>query len=400
MKKKSLGKTRKRTNVEALRDEKATTVRVYQEFFRKIQRDHSSYEKIAESLGTDTETLDLLRKDPKYNSLLDKIQTLTRDGLAALRASGTEIRKTANLRRLREKLIIFSAEMEETLEEWYTAHASLSKAVKGEGKRLILQNTLLKKVEVDSANKLDIETMGVHKHVVELIKKTYEFKQTEKKIKTAPLSEIIRFAKDGAVFVPLNKKIGDIVKAEKTRQKLLSRSKDNYAKEEAKKINQNSNKLEQIKRAMKNSSVYRDFIKKLRSANTDKMLAIEKNKAKVLDDYNKKLAVIGYQYFNKIKIDEALTPYLKLKPKGFAREKYLTMLRKSPFCKKALVDANSKIFSVQKNFNPARYFDYKSEAGAESKNSLYNYARMVKESLSKNPDVGTAASTNESESST
>jgi hypothetical protein len=398
MKKKSAEKTRKRTSVEALRNEKSTTIITYIDF-QELRRGHSSDKDIAESLGTDTATLDLLRKDPKYKSLLDKIQTLTTDGLIVLmQVIGTKIRKSANLTRLREKLDGFKTEMKEILEEWYTAHADLNKAVKGEGKRLILQNTLLKKVEVDSANKLDMGTMGMHKDIVKLIKKTAEFKQTEKKIKTAPLNEIIRFA-DGSVFVSLNKKIRDITTAEKTRQKLLSRSKDNYAKEEAKKINQNSNKLEQIKRAMKNSSVYKEFIKKLRSANTDKMLAIEKNKAKVLKNYNEKLAIIGYRYINKIKTDEALTPYLKLKPKGFARGKYLKMLKKSPFYKKALVDANSKNFSVQKNFNPARYFDYKSEAGAESKNTLYNYARMVKESLSKNPDVGTAASTNESESS-
>lgn len=397
MKKKSPEKTRKRTSVEALRKEKATTVRVYQEFFRKIQGDHSSYEKIAESLGTDTETLDLLRKDPKYNSLLDKIQTLTTDGLAALmRASGTETRKSANLRRLREKFIIFSAKMEDTLEEWYTTHRYLSKAVNGEIDRLKLRNTLLKKVEVDSADKLNTETIGMHKDIVKLIKKTYEFKQAGKKIKTASLDEIIRFAKDGAVFAPLDKKIGNIVKAENKRQELLSYLENDYAENEARKINRGSNKLEEIKAAMKNSSIYKEFIKKLRSADTDKMLAIEKNKAE-LERVYKKIAVIGYQYSNEIRINEALTPYLKEKPKGFARAKYFLMLKKSPFYKKALVDANSENFSIQKNFNPARYFNYKSEAGAESKNTLYNYAIIVKESLSKNPDVGTAASTDESE---
>ena len=345
MKKKSLEKSKKRTSVEALRSEKSSTIWIYQQFFQKIQLDHSSYEKIAESLGTDTETLDLLRKDPKYASLLDKIQTLTTDGLAALmRARGTEIRKSANLTRLREQLLIFSAEMEEKLDEWKKTHADLDKAVRGEGKRLILQNTLLKKVEVDSAKNLNIGTMG--KPIVTLIKKTYEFKQTEKKIKTAPLSEIIRFVKDKSLFVPLDKKIKNIVKAENTRQELLSRLKDNYAKEEAKKINQNSNKLEQIKRAMKNSSVYRDLIKELQKANTNKMLKIAENKAKVLKNYNEKLAIIGYRYINKIRTDEALTPYLKLKPKGFARGKYLTMLKKSPFYKKALVDASSGNFSI------------------------------------------------------
>ncbi len=397
MKKKSLEKTRKRTSVDALRNQKSSTIRVYQQFFLRIQQAHSSPEKIAESLGTDTETLDLLRKDPKYNSLLDKIQTLTTDGLAALmRASGTEIRKT-NLRGVREKLIRFSAEMKETLEEWRATHRNLDKAVRGEGKRLILQNALLKKVEVESAGKLNPETIGMHKDVVKLIKKTYEFRQAGKKIKTASVSEIIRFIKDKSIFAPLDKKIGNIVRAENKRQELLSYLKTDYAENEAKKIN--SNKLEEVKAAMKNSSVYKELINKVRSANTDKMLAIEKNKAE-LEKVYKKIAVIGYRYSNKIKIDEALTAYLKLKPKGFARAKYFLMLKKSPFYKKALVAANSANFSVQKNFNPAHYFDYKSEAGAESKTSLYNYAIMVKESLSKNPDVGTAASTNESESST
>ena len=160
MKKQSPEKSKKRTSIESLRKEKASTIRVYQQFFLRIQQAHSSDEQIAESLGTDTETLNLLRKDPKYSSLLDKIKTLTTDGLAALmRASGTEIRKSANLMRLREKLIIFSAEMEETLEEWHKTHADLDKAVSGEGKRLILQNTLLKKVEVDSAKNLNINNI-------------------------------------------------------------------------------------------------------------------------------------------------------------------------------------------------------------------------------------------------
>jgi len=342
MKKGSPEKSRKRTSIEALRKEKASTIRVYQQFFLRIQQAHSSNEQIAESLGTDMKTLNLLRKDPKYNSLLDKIKTLTTDGLAALmRASGTEIRKSANLMRLREKLIIFSAEMEETLEEWHKTHADLDKAVRGEGKRLILQNTLLKKVEVDSAKNLNINAIDKHKHIVTLIKKTNEFKRAKEKIKTASVSEIIRFVKDKSVFAPLDKKIRNIVKAENKRQELLEYLKDDYAKDEAQKVNQSSDKLEKIKKAMKNSSFYKEFINKLRSADTNKMLVIEKNEAKLFNYYSKKLAILGYRYINKTKIDEALTSYLELKPKGFAREKYLKMLKKSPFCRKAFRDANS-----------------------------------------------------------
>ncbi len=376
-------------------------IRKYKKF-HLIQEEYSSDKNIAKALNTDMETFNLVANNPKYRSLLNKVKTLTTNGLAALmRTIGTEIKKDANLvslSRLRKKLDKLKSELSETLEKWYKTHANLDRTLEGEKKRLELQDMLLEKVGVDRAKDLDIDIIGKQEYIVELIKKKNKIKQIEEKIKTASLDKVVYFVKDKTIFTPLDKKIKDIVKAENTRYEFLDYLKDGYAEGEALKVNQNSNQLEEIKEAMKNSRIYQEFIDELHKANTDEILTMDE--AKLFKYYNKKLAVIGYRYINKIKIDEALAPYLALKPKGVSNEKYLKALKKSSFYEKALRDTNSENLAIQRNFDPNNYFNYKSEVGAKSKNTLYNYAVTIADSLPAVPNTGTVASNHENESST
>jgi len=404
MKKKSPEKSRRATT-EDLKTKKSSLVQKYKKF-HLIQQEYASNENIAKALDTDIKTFNLVANNPKYKPLLGKIKTLTTNGLAALmRTIGTEIKKDANLvslSRLRKKLDNLKTELSETLEKWYTTHANLDRALEGEKKRLELQHTLSEKVEVDSAKDLDINIVDKHKHVVKLIRKTSEFKQMEEKINTVSLDKVIYFVKDETFFTPLEEKINDIVKAENKRQEYLTYLKDGYAEDEAMKIRvtQNvdtSDQLEQTKLAIKNSYIYKDLIDKLHLANTDEILEIDD--VRFFKHYGEKLAIIGYQHVSKTEIEKALMPYLALKPKGISDEKYLEALKKSSFYKKAIATANSENLSVQKKFNPSRYFDYNAEVGVKSKNTLYNYAVMTADGIPTSSGTGKVASNHQDENS-
>lgn len=378
----------KPTQVDLLKAEKGKVSKSYEKFDSFVKK-YGSMERLEDTFSDEKVDIRELAKNPKYKEVFDKLASLSHKGLGSLYLlKSLEIKPGMNLIQLKASLEKFKSNLKSTLDEWRKTNSKLERLVDVERKRTELfvklsdssgAYILMKEREMPEPAFIRA-TMAVQ--ISPLYNKLLE------KIKKASPDDINAMYRDFSMFKTMIDYTEKVIKAEIEREKMITDF-ENYPSVVG--IDIPYLKTEKLQagaeNAVKQSPNYKEVEKIIMQSDPDKILQLA-SKPNSLRQYWEKMSLNAYQYANGLRLDDALKPYLKLKPKNFPEDKFLASLKRSSYYKKAFDAIQKGDLAAQQAFKPEKYINFTNEAAIQmAKNdgsdTLYNYAKMLAENFQK-----------------
>ncbi len=378
----------KPTQVDLLKAEKGQVSKSYEKFDSYVKK-YGSMERLEETLSDEKVDFRELLKNPKYKEVFDKLASLSNKGFGSLYLlKGLEIKPGMNLMQLKASLEKFKSTLKSTLDEWRKTNSKLERLVDVERKR----TELFEKLNGSSGGYILTKERDMPEpafvRASMAVQMSPLYNKLLEKIKKASPDEINAMYRDYSMFKPMFDYSEKVMKAEVKRQDMIT-DLENFpsVSGEAVPYLRTNNLQAGAENAIKQSANYKEAEKIIMQSDPDKILQLA-SKPNPLRQYWEKMTLNAFQYANKIQLDNALKPYLKLKPKNFPEQKFLASLKKSSYYTKAFDAVQKGDLAAQKTFKPEKYINFTNEAAIQmAKNdgsdTLYNYAKMLADNFQK-----------------
>lgn len=379
--------------LKSLKTQKTSLTKDYKKF-EDIKDRYTTKEGLTKALGITKDLWKKIEKKPKFNVIVDKIKSLTFNGLSALIAiEGITISRRTNLINIKRKLKGFKRKLQSTYKNWVTKHGELVRIVDIERKRLelissyefaSLDKIVLEIVEVTSSDPTliaDIDT--AREDLTDAIKSNPLYLDLRKKIETASADEILYMHNDPTLFTDFEKDLNEVIITEFKRLQVLELI-NAYAFSAPTYINF-INTEEDFYNAYQEILETDDYTKLIQGIHADSyedLVAIE-NDPEFFQKHSKDFQLIGYHYINKKRLDQALEPYLELKPNEISKEQFRTVLEYNNIYKTAVADINERTLIEQKSFDPKEHIDFNKEkeikpaTPKQSPTNMYQFALLA-----------------------
>jgi hypothetical protein len=383
-------KEQKPSLAENLKAEKAKVSKEYERFDSYVKK-YGTLAKLEDTLSTE-QHIDVreLAKIPKYKDVFDNIASISYKGLSSLSlVKSLQIKEGMNLMKLKANLDGLKGKLKATLQEWTKTNSELERLIDMEKKRsklfVMLSDSSVGYV-LQKENTLPGQDAFVRASTTVQLSPLYN-KLLEKIQKASP-DEVNAMYRDYSMFKQMFDYTEKVMKAETKRQDMII-DLENYPEESCDSVPYLKTQEQRAgaKNAIKQSENYKEVEKIIMQSDPDKILQLA-SKPNPFGKYWEKMPLNAYQYANRLRLDDALKPYLKLKPKGFPEDKFLASLKRSSYYKKAIDTVQKGDLAAQKAFKPEKYINFTSEkanqmAKNDGSDTLYNYAKMLAENFQK-----------------
>lgn len=371
--------------VNKLQAEKAKAINVYKKF-DLYAKNYGTDKGLENTFGRDVD-VEALRQHPKYKPLFDKIKSLSQAGLGCLSfIRGLTIEKGKNLLKLKYRLNKFKRTLRKTLANWRKTNTKIENLVAVEKKRGELFAKLGENTGGYLLGKFDKMIDATYMRAFGQITDSPEYNKMWEKIRTASLDELNVMYRDESIFKPLLEKTKMIIKAEQTRERMIT-DLGEYPYESTESVPY----LKTVKQrmsavhAIKQSDAYMHAEYIIKGSKPEEILKFVET-PDYFQKYWDQFLVIGYQYANEERLDKALKPYLKLKPKDVSEDQFLASLKDSSYYKRAFDVIQKGGIDEQKDFDPLKYVNFEAEqaiqlAKANGSDTLYKYAKLLADNL-------------------
>ncbi len=378
----------KETTADSLKAQKSEALKKFKKFDDYLKK-YGSIQRMQETFAKDNVDISAIAKKPKYKEIFSKIISLTHKGFGSLHhLKSVRTEKGLNLVKLKDKLGKLKQKLKSTLDRWEQANSKLERAIDVERKRSQLFTKLYNNSSkfIDEMPGTGAEDMDRLEH---MISKHPEYKKLQQKIANASEDELNALKRDESAFDKISEYSQKLAEAEPKRKELIADF-DSAAYTIAY-HNPHLKTNEQIKaaeHAIKQGDFYKNFRHKLHTMDPESILGFYKQQN--LDEtYNPEFELTAYQYANEGRLDKALEPYLKLKPKDIPEDRFLAALRESTYYNKAFDAIQKGNLKQQKAFEPTAYMNFDAESAVHiamangAADNLYSYAKMLAESMQK-----------------
>jgi len=374
---------------ESLKAQKSEAVKKFKKFDDYAKK-YGSMQSIQETLAPTGLDIQDLSKKPQYKEIFNNLISLTHNGIGSLHfLRGMRIKKGLNLLKLKAKLSKLTQNLKTTLSEWRKTNTKLERAVDLEKKRGELFGKLCDNADgyiFDNYKDLSHES---YLRTTKILENNPVYKDLLEKLKKASPDEINAMYRDEEPFKKMREYTKKLMSFEGKREALLLDLKESpsaIASENPLLIG--SEQVLAAEYAIKQSGLYNKMLHILNTADVDRMENIG-TLQEVSDVYTRYFETIAYQYGNEERLDDALKPYLKLKPKGISEDKFLAALRNSTYYNKAFDAIQKGSLEEQKAFEPTAYLNFNAEeavyiaAANGAADNLYSFAKILAENMVK-----------------
>jgi hypothetical protein len=377
----------KETTAESLKAQKKEAVKKFKKFDDYAKK-YGSIQSMQETFIKEDLDIKSLAKKPKYKEIFSKLISLTHEGIGSLHLlKGVRIEKGLNLVKLKDKLGKLKQNLKSTLDQWRKTNSKLERAIDVERKRVELFTKLY-----NNSDKFIDETPGTSAkdmdRMQDMINKHPEYKKLQQKITNASVDELNEMRREENIFDKISEYSKKLAEAEPKRKELIADF--DSAPFTVAYNNPHLKTNEQIKaaeHAIKQSDFYKKFRHKLYTMDPESILGFHKQQ-NLHETYEPEFELSAYQYANEDRLDNALKPYLKLKPKNISEDKFLAALRNSTYYNKVFDAIQKGNLEQQKSFEPTAYMNFDAEMGVHiamangaGADNLYSYAKMLAERM-------------------
>lgn len=377
----------KELTVDSLQTQKSEAVKKFKKFDDYAKK-YGSMQSIQETLAPTGLDIQELSKKPQFNEIFNNLISLTHNGVGSLHfLKGMRIKKGLNLLKLKAKLAKLKQKLKTTLGEWRKTNTKLERAVDLEKKRSELFTKLYDNADgyiFDNYKDLSHES---YLRTTRILENNPVYKDLLDKLKKASPDEINAMYRDEEPFKKMREYTKKLMSFESKREALLlDLTETPFALAAENPLLIEPEKVRAAEYAIKQSELYNKMLHILNTADVDRMENIG-TLQEVSDVYTRYFETIAYQYGNEERLDAALEPYLKLKPKDVPEDKFLAALRNSSYYNKAFDAIQKGSLEEQKAFDPSAYINFNAEeavyiaAANGAADNLYSYAKMLAENM-------------------
>ena len=367
-------------NAEKLGKEKGT---IEAEFgkFDNLVKDYGTPQAIAATLKEDVGSVQALSVNPKYKDVFQNIKSLAYAGLASLSTlRATIIEKGKDLLKIKDKLQGIKKKLTETYAEWTKTNTKLENLIALEKKR----SGLFDQLEKIKDQPLVGKDSALTEEVIYKLERSELYKKLENKIINASVDEVNALYRDPNLFKEVKEYKEELVNTERDRKAMLDALRTSLVtlSFSVQGVGTQADATT-IRSIIEGSPAYEKLRTRIVKASPEELQKMADDR-QIFEKAADEFQLIAYKGLNEGKLQQALDPYLKLKPDNISEDAFVQALKESVYYRKAYSKIQNGSLVDQQAFKPEDYMNYTKEQAVQiAKNgtirNMYDYAKMVAE---------------------